>query len=176
MDLGKDFFFGASWSLFWAWRSFFSTFWRFAKIEGRPSISANYLTGELWASSTLLPPLFLMKCIAWFPTPNGSEIQVSYQHSIKCGFKMLFVTEWLTDIFVVSQTISFVLPLFGVTVAPSDWSSTIQLSIHSIFHSKVWQLKNTPKPSALQLKGKIEQQFSHFWHLLPIRWCIILYS
>ena len=65
---------------------------------------------------------------------------------------------------------------FGLTVAPSDWSSTIQLSIHSIFHSKVWQLKNTPKPSALQLKGKIEQQFSHFWHLLPIKSDGVLYS
>ena len=123
----KTFFWGPHGHFFGPGEAFFSTFWRFAKIEGRPSISANYLTGELWASSTLLPPLFLMKCIAWFPTPNGSEIQVSYQHSIKCDFKMLFVTEWLTDIFVVFQTISFVLPLFGLTVAPSDWSSTIQL-------------------------------------------------
>ena len=55
----------------------FSTLWCFSKIEGRPSISENYLTGELLASSTLLPPLFLMKCIAWFPTPNGSEKKVS---------------------------------------------------------------------------------------------------
>ena len=98
-----------------------------------------------------------MKCIAWFPTPNGSEIQVSYQHSIKCGFKMLFVTEWLTDIFVVSQTISFVLPLFGLTVAPSDWSSTILLLNHSIFHSNIWTAKKHSKTKCSS--GKMSSSF-----------------
>ena len=55
---------------------------------------------------------------------------------------------------------------FGLTVAPSDWSSTIQLLNHSIFHSNIWTVKKHSKTKCSSAQRKNEQQFSHFWHML----------